>query len=339
MATIKEIATKAGVSSATVSRVLNYDDSLSVSEETKKRIFRAAEQLNYSKNQKKKKSNQGSIAIVQWTQEQEELNESYYVSIRDGIENKAQEAGYEVKRYVQEPRLELDDDILGIIALGKFSDAEIETLQSRTNQICFVDSNHILGKFDSVGIDIEQAVAEVVDYVIEEKHTKIGCIGGQEWYTDHSSKILDKRPLIFAQLLKDHHLYQKKYFFTAESNHVEDGEKITQQAIDQLGEDFPSVIFVSNDALAIGCLRTLQENGSAVPEDVCIIGFNDASVAKYIFPTLSTVRVETELMGQTAFDLLMNRIESERTTAIKVSLSTDLIIRESSNRIGASKNL
>lgn len=62
------------------------------------------------------------------------------------------------------------------------------------------------------------------------------------------------------------------------------------------------------------------------------MGFNDASVAKYVFPALSTVRVETELMGETAFELLMDRMATERTVAKKVTLSTDLIIRESTIR-------
>lgn len=328
MATIKEIAEKAGVSSATVSRVLNYDDSLSVSDETRKRIFETAEKMNYSKSQKKKKTKQGKIAIVQWSYDEEELIHSYYLSIREGIERKASEAGYEIKRYYQEPKMEFSDDIMGIAAIGNFSEQEIEAMNHLTNAICFVDTNHPLGKYDSVGIDIEQSVTEVFDYLVKE-HKKIGFIGGQEWYADHSGKVLDKRPVIFARLLKEQHLYQKKYFFTAESNDVEDGKKITQQAIEQLGEDFPSAIFAANDALAIGCLRTLQEKGITVPDDVCLIGFNDTSVAKYIFPTLSTVRVETELMGETAFELLLDRIENERTTAKKVSLSTDLILRES----------
>lgn len=332
MATIKEIAEKAGVSSATVSRVLNYDDSLSVGEATKKRVFAAAEKLNYSKTQKKKKLKHGKIAIVQWVHEEEELNQSYYVSIREGIERKAEEVGYEVKRYEQEPKIEFPEEIIGVIVLGKFSHQETETLSRWTENICFVDSNHPLGKFDSVGIDIEQSVTEVFDYLLKEKHEKIGFIGGEEWYADQTGKVPDKRPFIFAQLLKDHHLYHKNYFFTADSCHVDDGEKITQQAIKQLGDDLPTVFFVTNDALAIGCLRILQENGFSIPKDVCIIGFNDASVAKYIFPTLSSVRVDTELMGETAFDLLLDRIENERTTALKVSLTTDLIIRESTQR-------
>lgn len=81
--------------------------------------------------------------------------------------------------------------------------------------------------------------------------------------------------------------------------------------------------------MAIGCLRALQEAGISVPNRVSLIGFNDISVAKYIYPTLSTVKVYTELMGETGFDLWLDKLTTERIVAKKVTLSTDLILRES----------
>ena len=83
MATIKDIAERAGVSSATVSRVLNFDASLSVADETKKRIFEAAEELDYRKRTSKKYAHQ-KIAVIHWYTEKEELNDLYYLSIRLG---------------------------------------------------------------------------------------------------------------------------------------------------------------------------------------------------------------------------------------------------------------
>ncbi len=93
MATIRDIAKKAGVSPATVSRVLNYDSELSVAEETKAKIFEVAEALNYTKHLKTTKSFRGSLLLVQWFNQKEELEDLYYLSIRLGIEKKAQELG------------------------------------------------------------------------------------------------------------------------------------------------------------------------------------------------------------------------------------------------------
>ncbi|MGG3573002.1 LacI family DNA-binding transcriptional regulator [Bacillus gobiensis] len=88
MATMKDIAEKANVSIATVSRVLNHDSTLSVGEEVKKKIFETAEYLNYKKHISKIAKKQLRIAIVQWYTESEELNDMYYYSIRQGAEKK-----------------------------------------------------------------------------------------------------------------------------------------------------------------------------------------------------------------------------------------------------------
>ena len=104
-----------------------------------------------------------------------------------------------------------------------------------------------------------------------------------------------------------------------------------KQALQELDDDLPPTFFIANDALAIGALRALQEAEVSVPEQVEVIGFNDISVAKYVYPTLSTVKVYTEIMGEAGFDLLLDRINSDRKVAKKITLSTDLILRESTN--------
>ncbi|MBP2966752.1 LacI family DNA-binding transcriptional regulator, partial [Acinetobacter baumannii] len=86
MATIKDIAKLANVSQATVSRVLNYDSTLSVGDETKKKIFEAAEELEYTKHKKVKHVEKGKIAIFQWVTEKDELDDVYYLSLRMGAE-------------------------------------------------------------------------------------------------------------------------------------------------------------------------------------------------------------------------------------------------------------
>ena len=97
MATLKDIAQLASVSIATVSRVLNRDQSLSVTEETRHRILTVAEELGYTKHLKTGESHKlkQKIAIIQWVSEQGELEDLYYYQIRLGIENRAQELDYE----------------------------------------------------------------------------------------------------------------------------------------------------------------------------------------------------------------------------------------------------
>jgi LacI family transcriptional regulator len=91
----------------------------------------------------------------------------------------------------------------------------------------------------------------------------------------------------------------------------------------------PTAFFVGNDAMAIGCLRALLEEKISVPDRVNIIGVNDISVSKYVFPSLSTVKIHTELMGETAVDLLLERL-NDRIVSKKVFVGTELLIRQSS---------
>ncbi|MGX7418981.1 LacI family DNA-binding transcriptional regulator [Carnobacterium gallinarum] len=328
MATIKDIAQQAGVSSATVSRVLNYDESLSVGDETKKRIFEVAEQLEYTKHKKVKLTKNGKIAIMQWSTEKEELDDVYYLSLRMGAEKRIAEEGYETLRVFQDTPFEMTKDIVGIISLGECSPVQVARLTEWGKPICFINFDQLIHKYDSVVVDFEQAVRSVLDHFIATGHTKIGYIGGLECYGDRSGTIIDTRTKIFESYLREKKLYVEGYCFI-DSFEVKAGYEQMKKAISELGEDLPTAIFAGNDPIAVGCLRALQEEGIQVPERVSLIGFNDISVAKYVFPSLSTVKVYTELMGETGVDLLLDRMASNRQAAKKITLSTDLILRES----------
>jgi LacI family transcriptional regulator len=104
-----------------------------------------------------------------------------------------------------------------------------------------------------------------------------------------------------------------------------------KKAITENGDNLPTAFFVGSDAMAIGCLRALHEEKIQVPERVSIIGVNDISVSKYVIPSLSTVKVYTELMGETAVEMLMERVDSKRVVSKKVMISTKLKLRHSSN--------
>ncbi|MGJ7911918.1 LacI family DNA-binding transcriptional regulator [Neobacillus sp. LXY-1] len=328
MATIKDIAKKAGVSIATVSRVLNYDTTLSVSDETKKKIFEVAEELSYKKKSARKQEN-GKIAVLQWYTEKEELEDLYYMSIRLGVENRCQHLGILVSRYFQDNYEELkEDDIQGLVAIGKFSSRQVRELQGITKNIIFVDTSPDEDRFDSVVNDFERATQKVLDYLIEKGHTRLGYIGGREVFMDKTSTIEDPRELTFKRYLFDKGLLHESFMYIGAFS-VHDGHALMKKAIQEQGENLPTAFFAGNDSIAIGALRALLEEGIPVPDRVNIIGVNDISISKYVYPALSTVKVYTELMGETAVDTLLERIEG-RKTAKKIMIATKLMIRNSS---------
>lgn len=330
MATLKDIAEKAEVSTSTVSRVLNYDPTLSVGDETKKRIFEAAEELEYKNYRKKTQNKKMKLAIVNWYTEEEELNDLYYLSIRLGAEQQAQQMGYDILRIYHKEEAKLEKDLAGILAIGKFSPAQVEDLRRQAPQVCFVDYVPQDRGNDTVLIDFKEAMKKNIDYLIQTGHQKIGFIAGEESYSDSSGTWTDPRTSYVRRYLKKQGLYNENYFFKG-AFRVEDGRENMEKAIRLLGkENLPTAFIAANDAIAIGCLKALYENRIRVPEEISIIGFNDISTAKYITPALTTVKVYTEEMGRCGIQLLHERIHEDREAIKTVILSTKLIKRDSS---------
>jgi LacI family transcriptional regulator len=329
VATIKDIAEKAGVSIATVSRVLNYDPTLSVTDETKKKIFEAAEELSYKKKSARK-SSAPKVAIIHWYTEKEELDDLYYMSIRLGAEKQCQAHHLQVVKLFYDNFEDIvRESVQGIIAVGKFSSKQASELRRVTDNIVFVDCSPDDDLYDSVVIDFEKATRKVLNHFLEKGHRTIGYIGGHESYKDQSADIEELREATFRSYLGEKGLLNERAVYIG-SFSVNQGYALMKQAIQDHGEALPTAFFIGNDAMAIGCLRALHEAKIDVPGRVNLIGFNDISVSKYVYPALSTVKVHTEMMGEVAVDLLMERL-SNRKVAKKVFLATELKIRQSSD--------
>lgn len=334
MATIKDIAEKAGVSQATVSRVLNLDETLSVSEDTRSRIFRIAEDLHYQKKSRKKIPQAGldsyKIVIFEWYTREEELDDLYYYAIRIGLERQAQELGYEIIRIFSKDDWSLMQEADGIIALGKFSPKTIQDLESYGKPLIFVDSNTLYLGHSCVTTDLEDSVIMVLDHFLEKGHEEIGLLVGQEQTADAIPLLMDPRQRTFQQYLTAKGLYQERFVAVGEFS-TESGYQLMEQLIQGLGNDLPTAFFMASDALAVGALRSLQEHHIAVPDRVSIISFNDTSIAKYVYPALSTVTVYTEEMGKQAIQMLWQTFQgTQPSVPYMVKLATKLTIRDSS---------
>lgn len=325
MATIKDIARKANVSIATVSRVLNSDPTISVGTDTRQSILETAQQLGYTKHIQKKNKRM-RIAIVHWYSEQEELNDLYYYSIRLGVEKRMDRENYEYIRLFQ--NTEKKPDVDGIIAIGKFSRQQKRQLGKWSSAICFVDDIHADPSCDSVVVDFHQATSGILTRFIERGYSKIGMLAGEETVFGSTEVLDDPRYKSFCSIMKDKGYFNESYCFKGAFT-VESGYEMMDEAIRKLGDDLPGAIFCANDSIAVGAMRALTDHQMKIPKRVSIVGFNDSSVAKYVSPSLSTVKVYTELMGESAVSLLEERILGERTIAKKVVLATELIERES----------
>ncbi|MFD1464808.1 LacI family DNA-binding transcriptional regulator [Lapidilactobacillus mulanensis] len=328
MATIKDIAAKAGVSPATVSRVLNYDQDLAVTDKTKKRVFEAAETLNYQRKKKSQKSTQ-KIAILTWYNEQEELDDIYYLSIRLGAEKKIQEIGYDPRQFSSQQALPTAPEFVGMVAIGKFSPQQLNLIAAVKLPTVFVDFNTLDDGFDSVTTNFHFPVKQIIDHFQAAGITDIGMIAGQELTSDQKLHLNDQRYLTFRNIMRDQHLLDPQFIRKGNFS-VDSGHTMMLDLIEKLGDKLPHAFFAANDALAIGALHALKEQNIPVPARVSIIGFNDSTVAKYFSPQLSSVKVDTELMGQKSVELLLDQLESQRAIPVNLNIGTELILRESS---------
>ncbi len=331
MATLKDIANRANVSQATVSRVLNNDESLSVSEDTRHRIVTIADELGYSKHLKSANNSQvrQKLAIFQWYSQQEELNDLYYYSIRIGIEKRAQELGYDIIRFFHDDQLSLDDTVVGIIAIGKFSKNQIINLEKLSDNLVFVDSDTLNSGHHCVTTDFDHSVMKVLDYFLSKGLSKIGMIAGEERTSDLKEDIIDQRFRTFRNYTFENGIYNPRYVFIGEFS-AKSGYHLMKDAINTLGEQLPQAFFVANDTLAIGALRALQEVGIQVPNQVSLISFNDTPLTEQVFPTLSSITVFTEEMGATAVDILNKQLVHPRNSVTMTRLGTKLTLRDSS---------
>ncbi|MFD2308468.1 LacI family DNA-binding transcriptional regulator [Enterococcus termitis] len=326
MATIKDIAALAGVSPATVSRVLNYDPDLSAGFETKQKIFEAAEKLNYTKHKKNSKKAKAKLLFVQWYDEAEELEDIYYLSIRLGIEKKAEELGIElIKRSLEE---RTDENVDGILALGKFDKEQADFLFKQNAILLFVDFDALAWGYNSLVIDFQQSVSNVLNHFIEHGHREIGILSGEEFTKGNPKPLEDKRLTVFKEILASKDLLNERYILKAAFT-VTSGYEAMKHFLKQHPNDHPTAFFASSDALAVGALKAIQELGYQVPKDISIIGFNDISVAKYVSPPLTTVKIHTEWLGELAVETMGAMIRETAPTARKITIATELIERDS----------
>ncbi|MDN7242171.1 LacI family DNA-binding transcriptional regulator [Planococcus sp. N028] len=325
MATIKDIAKLANVSITTVSRVLNYDDTLNVSPETRRRVFETAEDLSYVVAPKKKKKSKWRVGIYDSFSMEEELVDTYYLSIRVALEKQLMEKRIEFYRIEEEENKDVLKKLDGILALGTFKQKDIEKLRGFGKPGVIVDSNPDPQYFDSVIIDFNSATRKALDYLIGLGHEFIGFIGGVE--TDmYGNRFKDLRQDVFERYLKEKNIFNEELVkiggYDPKDGYTNLREMLT-------GDVKPTAVFVANDTIAVGCYKAASELGVKIPEDLSIVGFNDVATAKYMMPPLTTVKLYTEIMGETAVDLLIDRLTSKREVSKKITIDTKLIVRES----------
>ncbi|MBR9788147.1 MAG: transcriptional regulator EbgR [Vibrionaceae bacterium] len=329
MAKLKDVAEEAGVSLATVSRVLNNDPTLNVKQETKRRILEIAEKLEYRTKSSKSsvgKSTQRHHFLALYNYRQEvESSDPYYLSIRHGIESQCEKLGITITNCYNS-ELEVDTQkVTGILLVGDIEQRIINKLPKRLESfICCIDVSDQDNPYDCVSADLERISKQVVDFYVNQGYERIGFIGGQSQIDS-----TDSRKNTFVE-------YASLKGLVADSD-IYCGEGSSQSGYD-LGKemlakgDFPTAIFITSDTIAIGVLRAIHEFGLRLPQDIAVISMNDIPTASFTFPPLSTVRIHSEMMGIQGVNLLVEKYRDERKLPLQVYIPSELILRDTTKQ-------
>ncbi|KYD15147.1 LacI family DNA-binding transcriptional regulator [Caldibacillus debilis] len=330
MATIKDVAAEAGYSIATVSRVLNNDPNLSVTEETRKKIFEAAEKLNYRK--KTIRPLVKNIAFLYWITDKEELEDVYFKTMRVELEKLAKANNVELTTYkITDGIDQVPDDIQGFIAVGGFSEKELDRLRKITKCGVFLDTAPDPDHFDSVLPDLKRITTRAIDFFMEKKHTEIGFVGGTYYNPNTGEDEMDIRERTFRTYMQEAGLLKESYIFCNRGFSVENGYHLMKKAIQRLGEDLPTAFFVASDPIAVGCLQALNEHGIAIPGRVSIISVNNISITKYVSPPLTTFHIDVHEICKNAIQFLLEQVLEKRKTVKTLYIGAKLIVRKSTN--------
>ena len=338
MATIKEIADYVGVSSGTVSRVLNHDSTISVSDETKMKIFDAAEELQYKtikqrKSESKEKVTKLRVGIIEMYNHQQQLQDPYYLFLRSVVDRECFDKGIEVVNiYKGDDGYKFigDEELNGIISIGKFTKGEVNMMSKISDNIVFLDSSPNDHKFDSVKINYKLAINEALDYLVNLGHEEIGYIGSLKTLDDFKENNIDVRFKIYKEYMENKNIYDEENVLNTDEMTAMSGYESVKVFI-KTSKKMPTAFFVSTDTIATGVLKALDENHIKVPQDISIIGFNDLIASQHTIPPLTTVRVHIENLASAAVDLIIERITKGRKYCKKVVIPSELIIRKSSD--------
>ena len=329
MATIKDIAQAAGISTGAVSRILNNDPTLSVSAETKKRVFDIAQELNYQKSRNRDKS-LFKMGILQWFSAEQEMQDSYYLLVRQGIEDFCQKHSIGIVRAFQSDISSINtlQEVDGLICIGKFSDEEIQKFIGICNNIVFLDMPVQDYKITTLTMDFKSAVYDALDYLTELGHQKIVYLGGNE-YIGNQELFIDERKQAFVTYMRNHGLDSTSIYEGAFS--TTSGYQLTQELLEN--EELPTAIFAASDAIAFGAMRAIQEKGLSIPDDISIIGFNDTEMSSYTTPALTTISAPAYDMGQHGANLIYAATNLNINTPLKAKIPCQLVKRESCKKV------
>lgn len=329
--TSHDVAKKAGVSVATVSRVLN--NSPLVTESVRRKVLHAVKALNYQPNRAAQRLRAGRSHVIGLIIS--DIQNPFFTSIVRGIEDVAYQHGYSLvlcnsdedpekeKLYINVMRSE---EVAGVIlASASEANPQVDDLITYNIPVVAIDRQIDDRQIDSVLATNINGARAATTHLIELGHRCIGYIGlpltrtpGKERYEG------------YQQALRDHQLPMSQDFVRIADAKQQGGYESTRDLLTQ--QPCVTALFVANNLMTLGALDAIRERGLKIPDDISIIGFDDMPWANLLQPPLTAIAQPTYELGQRAAELLLGRLKERDKPVTHEHLETRLIVRGSTSQ-------
>ncbi len=326
MTNIQQVARQAGVSVATVSRVLNGQNT--VSSKTRIKVEETIKTLNYEPSMlgRNLRNSESRILLILIPS----ISNPFYLEIIKGIEHVALSQNYNILLCETDSNPEKENiyfDLVrkkmadGIISMDPA--VNIQTLKELAEKYSIIQCSeyHLDSGIPYVSIDNEEASYRAVKHLIQIGHKKIALMNSDEKYL-----YARQREMGYQRALKEHGLpLNDDYIIYTKHLGFEHGQQAVKKIL--AIQDRPTAIFAVSDLLAIGALKEINASGLHVPNDVAVVGFDKIDFSSMTNPTLTTIAQPMYKMGTVAGEMLIDKIRGNEVD--NVILNHELVLRES----------
>jgi LacI family transcriptional regulator len=327
MATMKQVAEKAKVSTTTVSHVIN--NTRVVSEDARERVLSVIQELRYipsavARSLKNDKTHTLGMIIPN-------NSNPYFAEVIQGIEDESFKLGYNIilcnsyddpKKQAAYTRVLMEKRIDGLILVASGSDEELNQLLSDEGIPKVLVDREVPGvAADFIEADHEQGGYLATKYLLDLGHTRIACVSGPKTLLPSSDRVHG-----YWRALKEAGIDLRDDFL-AHSDFTSQGGFAAFQQLLALAQR-PTAIFASNDLMAIGGLCAAHEAGVRIPQELSVIGYDDIALASFSTPPLTTIAQPKHEIGVLTAQVMVKRIQNAKLPLRHELLETKLIVRQ-----------
>ncbi|BAS25886.1 LacI family DNA-binding transcriptional regulator [Limnochorda pilosa] len=326
MASLRQVATLAGVSPATVSRVLNGHPH--VSPDMRRRVEETMQRVGYvAARPRGNRSTSRVVALLV-----PNVSSPFYCAVLMGVEQEAFARGYDLVLYTTEGRSQQNvaervlqaNQVAGLVVITpRHGEEDALTRTEGGPPMVVVDHRSAGSRYPHVGVDNLRGAHRAVQYLLSKGYESIGLITGPASIQSAVDRIRGARLALqeAGRELSPELVWEGD--FTQPTGYRLVAERLIS------GEKLPRALFCANDLMAMGAVTALHEHGLSVPGDVAVMGFDDLPLAATAVPPLTTVRQPIAEMGAIAFRMVVRLAAGEQLETERVLLDTQLVERGS----------